>query len=86
MQPAGGIIRRQGQLDAGDLQRVTPLTLMRGNIPTHLQHGGMILIGSGNMLQIRVCLGSAAQPEPANGGVEVMRIGRLQFFHVPILA
>ena len=85
MQPAGGVIRGGHEFSAGNEQRLLPFLILRRNRPARFEHGGVTLIGGGNVREFGAGVLDAAQPQPANGGIEQMGIRRLQMFHARIL-
>ena len=81
MQPAGAILGSGSQFGPRKFQRVGPALFMNAKQPTCFQDGGMGLFGGCNGLQFRAGFGGVAEPEPAEGGVQVMEVGCFQRLH-----
>ena len=79
MQPARRALRRGGDKRVADFVRGVPLMLFGQHEPANFQGVRVVPCCRAQLIQLGERLGGVAQFQPAQGGAQVMSVGRCQF-------
>jgi len=81
MEPPGAIIRGGCQFSFSHRQRLAPILFVNAKQPARFEHRRVRLLQGRNGRKLRAGFGEILEPDPAQGGVQMMQIRRFKTLH-----
>ena len=75
MEPAASFFRSLADFGIGDFQSGFPIFFFGAQQPARLQDFRVIQVFDRNVFQFQTRVGGTTQPQPADGGIQVVDIG-----------